>query len=118
MPVLKKEFELDNGMKIMVRQASGLEKMRIEAIQARTIRKCRDFGTDVTDWTDEQHMQFMDMLIEAGGGVDVQAQEWLPKCILEPEGFDPNILTSDEIRDLLQFIRGDETETEGAIPLA
>lgn len=30
MPVLKKEIELDNGKKIWVRQASGMDKLAIE----------------------------------------------------------------------------------------
>ena len=116
MPVLKKEFELDDGQKLTVRQASGLEKMKIEAIQARVIRKCRQFGDNVADWTDEQHMDFMFKLEDAGAGIDKQAAEWLPGCILEPEGFDANILTAEEVRMLLAFIRGDDPE--GAIPLA
>jgi len=114
-PVLKKEFELDDGTKIVLRQASGLEKMRIEAIQARVIRKCRDFGMDPEEWTNEQHMEFVALLDEHGAGINEQAHDWLPKCILEPEGFDVNILTSEEIRNLLSFVRGDPTE--GAIPL-
>ena len=115
MPVLKKEFELEDGTKIMVRQASGLEKMKLEAIQARVIRQCRDFGSDVAEWTEEQHMDFMFKLEDAGGGMHNQAKEWLPVCIIEPEGFDANTLTGDEVRELLMFVRGDDPE--GAIPL-
>ena len=114
MPVLKREFELDDGQKLTVRQASGLEKMKIEAIQARVIRKCRQFGDNVADWTDEQHMDFMDLLDKEGAGIDQQAAQWLPNCILT-EGFDPNTLTGDEVRMLLMFIRGDDPD--GAIPL-
>ena len=116
MPVLKKEFELDDGTKLMVRQASGLEKMKLEAIQARVIRQCRDYGMNVEEWTEEQHMDFMFKLEDAGAGIDKQAAEWLPVCILEPEGFDANILTAEEGRMLLAFIRGDDPD--GAIPLA
>ena len=115
MPVLKREFELDDGQKLTVRQASGLEKMKIEAIQARVIRECRDFGPDVTKWTEDQHMEFMFKLEDSGVGIDRQASEWLPNCIMEPENFDVNILTGDEVRELLMFVRGDDPE--GAIPI-
>ena len=115
MPVLKKEFELDDGTTLTVKQASGLEKMKIEAVQARVIRQCRDYGPDVSSWTDDQHMDFMFKLEEAGAGIDQQAVQWLPNCILAPEDFDPNTLTGDEVRMLLGFIRGDDPE--GAIPL-
>ena len=115
MPVLKKEFELDDGTKLTVKQASGLEKMKIEAIQARVIRQCRDYGPNVEKWTEDQHMDFMFKLDDAGAGIDRQAIEWLPNCIVEPEDFDVNILTGDEVRMLLMFVRGDDPE--GAIPL-
>tara|TARA_R100000664_G_C2624602_1_gene57027 strand:- start:18 stop:368 length:351 start_codon:yes stop_codon:yes gene_type:complete len=115
MPVLKKEFELDDGTKLMVRQASGLEKMKLEAIQARVIRQCRDYGMNVQEWTEEQHLDFMFKLEDAGAGIDQQAATWLPVCILEPADFDANTLTADEVRMLLSFIRGDDPE--GAIPL-
>ena len=114
MPIEKKEFEID-GNKVMVRQASGLEKMKLEAVQARVIRQCRDFGKDLSERTEDQHMDFMFKLDDAGAGIDRQAIEWLPNCIVEPEDFDVNILTGDEVRMLLMFVRGDDPE--GAIPL-
>ena len=40
--------------------------------------------------------------------------EWIPKCILTDD-FDYNMLTSEEARDILAFVRGDTGE--GAIPL-
>ena len=40
--------------------------------------------------------------------------EWVPNCILE-EDFDINKLTSNEMRTILGFVRGDDPE--GAIPL-
>ena len=46
MPVLKKEVELNDGRKVWVRQASGLDKMKIEAKQGRVMRKCRHFKPD------------------------------------------------------------------------
>ena len=46
MPVLKKEIELSDGKKIWVRQASGMEKLPIENIQAKVFRKTRHFGAD------------------------------------------------------------------------
>ena len=114
MPVLKKEFELNDGQKIMERQASGLEKMKLEAVQARVIRSCRHFGSDPSEWTDDQHLEFIEKLDEAGCGIAEQAEQWLPNCILD--NFDPNTLSSEEVRELLMFIRGDDAE--GAIPLA
>ena len=41
MPVAEKEIELDDGSKILVRQASGRKKIKIEAIQAKVFRKFR-----------------------------------------------------------------------------
>ena len=39
MPVKKKEFELDDGTTVWVRQASGMEKLKISNIQAKVFRK-------------------------------------------------------------------------------
>ena len=113
MPVLKKEIELEDGSKVWVRQASGLEKIKIESIQAKAVRKCRDFG-DPTEWTVEQNEQFLEIIEEMGGSLEVQMSEWIPICILE-EDFDVNKLTSLELRNILGFVRGDDKE--GAIPL-
>ena len=115
MPVLKKEIELEDGTKIWVRQASGMEKLPIENIQARTFRKCRDFGNDPLKWTAEQNEQFAEMIDEAGGGIESQIQKWIPVCVIEPADFDINILTSEEVRKILSFVRGDTME--GAVPL-
>jgi hypothetical protein len=114
MPVLKKEIELTDGTKIWVRQASGMEKLKIENIQARVFRKLKHFGNDPTEWTPEQHEEFAVALDEAGGGMETQIETWLPKCIMS-EDFDVNMLNSEEVRMLLQFIRGDTLE--GAVPL-
>ena len=113
MPVLKKEIELNDGRKIWVRQASGMQKLRIENIQAKIFRKFRHFG-DPTEWTDEQNEQFVEALDEAGGGVTTQMAEWIPNCILD-EDIDVDTLTSEELRNLLAFVRGDDPD--GAIPL-
>jgi len=115
MPVLKKEIELSDGKKIWVRQASGMEKLRIENIQAKVFRKLRHFGADPTEWTPEQHEEFAVMLDEEGGGMTDQIMTWIPTCVIEPKDFDINTLTSLEIRDILGFVRGDTLE--GAIPL-
>ena len=113
MPVLKKQIELEDGSSVWVRQASGLEKIKIESIQAKAVRKCRDFG-DPTDWTIEQNEKFLETIEEMGGSLEAQMTEWVPKCILD-EDFDVNMLTSTEMRKILGFVRGDDQE--GAIPL-
>jgi len=113
MPVLKKEIELNDGTKVWVRQASGLEKIKIESIQAKAVRRCRDFGSP-EDWTIEQNEKFLEIIEELGGSLEDQMHEWIPKCILS-EDFDYNMLTSEEARDILGFVRGDNGE--GAIPL-
>ncbi len=115
MPVLKKEIELNDGKKIWVRQASGMEKLPIENIQARIFRKTRHFGADPSEWTPEQNEEFADMLDEAGGGMADQIQAWIPNCVIEPADFDINTLTSEEVRTILSFVRGDTLE--GATPL-
>jgi len=115
MPVLKKEIELADGTKIWVRQASGMEKLPIENKQATVFRKVKHFGDDPSKWTDEQSEEFAQMLDDVGAGLADQIQAWIPNCVIEPVGFDINILTSEEIRTLLNFVRGDTLE--GAIPL-
>ena len=114
MPILQKEFELTDGQKIVVRQASGLEKLKIEAIQAKAFRKCRGFGANPAEWTPEQGEEFSMLLEEMGGGLESQMREWIPPCILT-EGIDANHLTSTELRELLGFVRGDDED--GAVPL-
>ena len=113
MPVLKKEIELDNGTKIWVRQASGMDKLRIENIQGRVFRKFREYGADPSEWTPEQHEEFAVALDEAGGGIADQIEAWLPNCVLGD--VDLNTLTSEEVRNILGFVRGDTLE--GAVPL-
>ena len=99
MPVLNKEIELDDGSKILVRQASGMEKMPFESILAKAFRKHRHFGFDQSTWTEEQML----MLV--------------PPCVLT-EDFDVNTLTADELRDIFMFVRGGaEGDEEGAPPL-
>tara|TARA_R100000458_G_scaffold59581_1_gene70609 strand:+ start:1361 stop:1729 length:369 start_codon:yes stop_codon:yes gene_type:complete len=114
MPVLKKEFELNNGKKVWVRQASGLEKLKVEARQAKVFRKCRHFGADPTSWSEEQQEEFATLLEDEGAGVSDQINAWIPNCILD-EDTDVNTLTSEELRTLLEFVRGDDLE--GAVPL-
>tara|TARA_R110002012_G_scaffold85476_4_gene213121 strand:- start:24855 stop:25214 length:360 start_codon:yes stop_codon:yes gene_type:complete len=114
-PVLKKEIELNDGKKIWVRQASGMDKLAIEKTQAQTLRTFRHFGANPSEWTDEQHAEFGDALTDAGGGIDGQIASWVPVCILDEE-VDINTLTSQELRTILEFVRGDDVE--GAVPLA
>jgi len=114
MPVLRKEIELNDGKKIWVRQASGMDKLKIEKVQAATLRKCRHFGTDPTKWTDDQQQEFATLLDESGGGLQDQIATWLPKCVLD-DTVDVDLLTSDELMMLLAFVRGDDIE--GAVPL-
>ena len=114
MPVLKKEIELSNGTKIWVKQASGLDKLRIEAKQGRVMRKCRSFGSDLSAWTEEQMDEFMDLCEKEECGLAAQVESWLPSCLLDKE-FDPDSLTSEELILVLGVIRGDDNE--GAVPL-
>ena len=117
MPVLTKEFELDDGTKITVRQAGGLQKLDIENKQAKVFRDHIHFGTDPTEWTSEQQKEFADAMDEAGAGITAQAHAWLPDCIVT-EGVDIDDLNSAELLRVLQFVRGDEEGApEGALPL-
>lgn len=113
MPVLKKQIELDDESKVWVRQASGLEKIKIESAQAKAVRQCKDFGPP-EEWTAEHNEQFLDIIEGLGASLQDQMESWIPPCILE-EDFDLNSLTSDEMRRILLFVRGDDPE--GAIPL-
>ena len=113
MPVAEKEIELNDGSKILVRQASGRKKIKIEAIQAKVFRQFRHFGSP-EDWSIEQHEEFADALDEKGAGIEAQVDAWMDDCILT-EGVDLDDLTTDEIMRVLNWVRGD-TE-EGAIPL-
>ena len=114
MPVLKKEIELNDGTKIWVKQASGMLKLKIENLQAQTFRKFRHFGADPTEWTDEQQEEFASALEEAGGGLTSQMEAWIPSCIVS-EDINIDDLTSEELRLILSFVRGDDED--GALPL-
>jgi len=114
MPVLKKEIELNDGRKVWVRQASGMDKLKIEAKQGRVMRKCRHFGPDISKWSEEQMDEFMDLCDKEGCGFEAQVEAWLPTCLLD-EDLDPSTLTSDEMVRIINVIRGDDNE--GAVPL-
>ncbi len=109
---MKKEIELEDGTKIWVRQASGMEKLKITNIQGKAFRKMKHAG-DPTEWTDEQNQEFADSVDEMGGGVEAQMESWIPPCILD-ENIDVNLLTFEELNLILQFVRGDDEE--GAVP--
>jgi hypothetical protein len=113
MPVMRKEIELDDERKIWVRQASGMEKLKITNIQGRAFRMMKHAG-DPNDWTEEQGEEFSSILDEMGGSVEDQIREWTPACIMD-EDIDVNSLTFDELTTILNFIRGDDQE--GAVPL-
>ncbi len=113
MPVLKKEVELNDGRKVWVRQASGLDKLKIEAKQGRVMRKCRHFGSDLASWSEEQMEEFMDLCEQEGAGFEAQVEAWLPTCL--DESVDASTLTSDELVRIINVIRGDDNE--GAVPL-
>ena len=54
MPVKKKEFELDDGTKITLKQASGLDKLKLSNAQSRVFKS---FNMEkVEEWTPEQQM--------------------------------------------------------------
>ena len=108
MPVMKKKIELDDGRKIWVRQASGMERLKITNIQGKAFRKMRHAG-DPTQWTDEQNEEFAAMVDEMGGGVEAQMEQWIGPCILDEE-VDINLLTFEELNTILQFVRGDDLE--------
>lgn len=113
MPILKKELELDDGRKVWVRQASGMERLKLEASQARVFRSFRHFGPDPTEWTEEQQLEFADAMDNAEAGPNAQIEKWVPECILE-EDLDINTLTTLELHAILRFVRGDDPD--GAVP--
>ena len=112
MPVMKKEIELDDGRKIWVRQASGMERLKITNLQGKAFRKMRHAGSPA-DWTDEQSEEFATLVDDMGAGVESQIEAWVPACILD-EDVDVNMLTFEELNLILQFVRGDDEE--GAVP--
>ena len=109
---MKKEIELDDGTKIWVRQASGMERLKITTLQGKAFRKMSHAGSP-EKWTEEQNEEFASMVDELGAGVDAQMEAWIPNCILD-ENVDINMLTFDELNRILQFVRGDDEE--GAVP--
>jgi hypothetical protein len=113
MPVMKKEIELEDGTKIWVRQASGMEKLSITNAQGKAFRKMRHAG-EPENWTDEQNEEFSNIVDELGGGITSQIETWVPACIMN-EDFDVNSLTAEELMSILSFVRGDDKD--GAIPL-
>lgn len=118
MPIMKKLFDLDDGTKVWVRQASGLEKLKIEGVHAQAMRKVRHFGPNMTEWTDEQEDEFWTHIENMGGGLTAQIEHLIPICVMEYENGDKcdvNLLKSEEIIPMLPFIRGDMNED--AIPL-
>ena len=118
MPIATKEIELNDGVKVLVKQVSGRKKLKIEAIQARVYRSYRHFGSPL-EWTTEQHEEFADALDEAGAGIEAQVENWLEDCILT-EGIDIDDLTTEELMAVLNWVRGSELpedDGEGSIPL-
>tara|TARA_R100001510_G_scaffold33937_2_gene30405 strand:+ start:1687 stop:2061 length:375 start_codon:yes stop_codon:yes gene_type:complete len=115
MPVLKKTFTLDDGTELVVRQAGGMAKLKIENIQARVFRDHLHFGLDPSEWTQDQQIEFSSALDAEGAGYQDQIHSWVPMCIVEPKDFDVADLTSEELRMILGFVRGDDPD--GAPPL-
>lgn len=115
MPVLKKQIELNDGRKVWVRQASGMERLEIETKQAKVFRKFRHYGPDPTEWTEEQATEFATAIEEAEAGPHNQMRSWIPNCILDQD-IDINHFTTDELMTVLKFVRGDDIE--GAVPLS
>ena len=108
MPVKKKEFELDDGTKITLKQASGMDKLKLSNAQARVFRT---FNTeDIENWDNNQQLELADALDKEGCGIEAQLTDWLPKCIIEPADFDIDLFTLEELMPLLAFIRGDDEE--------
>ena len=114
MTVLKKQFDL-GSKKIWVRQASGMERLKFETILAKTFRKFKHFGTDQSKWSDEQQEEFMVALENAGAGMFDQLEVLVPKCIIDP--IDINLIDRDMLMEIYEFVRGDEKEVEGSVPL-
>ena len=109
MPVKKKEFELDDGSKVWVRQASGIEKMKISNAQAKAFREFTGkHGDKVEEWSDEVQVAFSDRLDELGAGMQAQIEHWLAPCCISD--FDVNLFTVEELLPILMFVRGDDEE--------
>jgi len=108
MPVKKKEFELDDGTKIWVRQASGLDKLKISNAQSKVFKRFSKQG-DASDWSEETQMAFADALDEVDAGIESQLNNWLPKCVMADD-FDIDLFTLAELMPILVFVRGDDEE--------
>ena len=108
MPVKKKEFELNNGTKIWVRQASGLEKLKLNNKQSSVFKRFSAKGSP-DEWTTDEQIDFAEALDEKGAGIEAQLELWLPACILDVD-FDTNLFTLEEMMPILSFIRGDEED--------
>ena len=120
MPIKKKLFELEDGSKVWVRQASGMEKLKIEGIHATALRKCRHFGPQMNDWTEDQMEEFWTIIEELGGGLTDQIQQLIPICVMafeDGKDCDVNLLKSEEIVPMLSFIKGEDGEEGDALPL-
>ena len=118
MPVMKKLIELPEGRRLWVRQASGMEKLKIEAAAAKAFRKVRHYGNNPTEWTEEQQEHFQDLIDELGGGLEEQIRTLIPKCVLKWDDnskCDPDTLLSEEILAILPYIKGEDSE--GSLPL-
>ena len=115
MPVLKSEIELEDGTKILVRQASGTAKLRLETGQARVFRKFQHYG-EVENWTLDQQLEFSDALDQEGCGIVAQIEAWLPDCILD-ENITVDDLTTQEMMKVLEYVRGTPEIPESAVPL-
>ena len=114
MTVLKKQFDL-GSKKIWVRQASGMERLRFETILAKTFRKFKHFGADQSKRSEEQQEEFMVALEDAGAGMFDQLEVLVPKCIIDD--VDMNLIDRDTLMEIYDFVRGDEAEGDGSIPL-
>ncbi len=114
MTVLKKQFDL-GSKKIWVRQASGMERLRFETVLAKTFRQFKHFGADQSKWTEEQQEEFMVALEDAGAGMFDQLEVLVPKCIIDD--VDMNLIDRDTLMEIYDFVRGDEAEGDGSIPL-
>ena len=108
MPIKKKEFELDDGTKVWVRQASGIEKLRISNVQAKVFREFQDKG-DPTEWDEDTQLEFSNRLDEEGAGLTSQIEDWLAPCVITDD-FDVNYFTVEELLPVLSFVRGDDEE--------
>tara|TARA_R110002020_G_scaffold376884_3_gene587966 strand:+ start:1514 stop:1864 length:351 start_codon:yes stop_codon:yes gene_type:complete len=108
MPVKKKEFELDDESKIWVRQASGIEKLKISNAQAKVFRQFADKG-EPADWDEDTNQEFSDALDAAGAGIEAQIEQWLAPCCLD-DSFNVNLFTVEELLPILSFVRGDDEE--------